>query len=178
MWPAVDHIHILSDPSLPGVNGGRAIQTRGPCYLPNNRDTESSRGRVAKQHVVLGPLGERGQPRRTGVSPSKARVLRAVYSAIFLRGYKPPWASASSVWFALSLSSLPGNTHNTDQDPLGVVAARSCREALNTDSSVQPVACSSRGQPHSLAKCSSGWAGLTAHGCWMQAENSVLLSLT
>lgn len=103
MWPAVDHMHILSDLSLPGVNGGRAVQTRGPCYLPNDRDTESSRGRVAKQHAVLGPLGERGQPRRTGVSLSKARVLRGVYSAIFSRGYKPPWASASSVWFALSL---------------------------------------------------------------------------
>lgn len=103
MWPAVDHIHILSDLSLSGVNGGRAIQTRGPCYLLNNRDTESSRGRFAKQHVVLGPLGERGQPRRTGVSPGKARVLQGVYSAIFLWGYKPPWASVSSVWFALSL---------------------------------------------------------------------------
>lgn len=57
MWPAVDHIHILSDLSLPGVNGGRAIQTRGPCYLLNNRDTESSRGRVAKQHMVLGSRG-------------------------------------------------------------------------------------------------------------------------
>lgn len=129
MWAAVDHIHILSDPSLPGINGGRAIQTCGSCYLLNNRDTESSWGRVTKQHVVLGPLGECGQPRRTGVSPNKARVLRGVYSATFLWGYKPPWASASSVWFVLYLSSLPGNTHNTDQDPLGVIAARSCRQA-------------------------------------------------
>lgn len=27
MWPAVDHIHILGDLRLPGVNEGRAIQT-------------------------------------------------------------------------------------------------------------------------------------------------------
>lgn len=83
-WPGVDHIHIVSDLSLPSVHGGRAIQTHGPCYLLNNRDTESLQGRVAKQHVVLGSLGECGQPRRTGVSPSKARVLWGVYSTIFL----------------------------------------------------------------------------------------------
>lgn len=98
MWPAVDHIHILGDLRLPGVNGGRAIQTCRATEILRVR--EGGLQSSTRSLDLLESVGSQGGQES---HPVKQRVLWGVYSPIILQGYKPPWVSASSVWFALSM---------------------------------------------------------------------------
>lgn len=64
--------------------------------------------------------------------------------------------SVFSLVCAFPVKSAWWHTQHRSRPLGGLRAARSCRHVLNADSSVPPVACSSLGQSHSLAKCASG----------------------